>query len=307
MFNNSNFDLTDINLDRDNDLIKTFEFSSGCEPHIKSNSLTKNAHLFGNPKNGFRIICRIKNCNDIFKILLVTDALRRDYGNRRYIEIFIPYLPFARQDRQMNMGEPLSIKVFADIINAQKYDSVIFYDAHSDVGPALIDNSFNLFNRGLVINSLAENYDQLNTGQYPWQEYSNGKYLIVSPDSGAFKKIYKLCESINYRDHIVLCNKHRNVTNGVIDGIICDTDDFEGKDLFIVDDICDGGGTFVLLADELRKRNCGKINLIVSHGIFSKGINVLDNIDHIYTTDSINGVEKINNDKLTVFKLDDLL
>lgn len=282
-----------INLDKDNEFVKTFEFSSGCEPHVKLLQ-THNSHLF-NYDSKVQISCRVKNCNDIFKILLATDALRR--SGVKHIELNIPYIPFARQDREMTSGEPLSIKVFADIINAQKYESVIFFDAHSDVTPALIDNSFHLSNRWFIRKVV---YDRL-------LNKNVDDFLIVSPDSGAFKKIYKLCEEIQYKRHIVLCNKHRDVTNGKIDGIICDTDNFEGKDLFIVDDICDGGGTFVLLAEELRKRNCGKINLIVSHGIFSKGIDALYNIDHIYTTDSINGVENISSPKLTVIPIGSLL
>ena len=58
-------------------------------------------------------------------------------------------------------------------------------------------------------------------------------------------------------------------------------------------------------ADELRKRNCGTINLIVSHGIFSKGIDALTNIDRIYSTDSFKDLE--HNNKLTQIKLCNIL
>lgn len=267
--------------------VKTFEFSSGCEPHVKLNMDAINSIDWCNRPIEVKLKCKIRNCNDIFKILLATDALKRI--GVKYIDLFIPYVPFARQDRVMVDGEPLSIKVFADIINAQNYNSVTFFDAHSDVTPALINNSINRSNSALVKQAISY--------------YKSDNYLIVSPDSGAFKKIYALCERIGYTDHIVLCNKHRNVTNGQIDGIICDTDDFEGKELFIVDDICDGGGTFVLLAEELRKRNCGRINLIVTHGIFSKGIEALHNIDHVFTSDSINSYDTMIGGKLKVFKI----
>ncbi len=90
------------------------------------------------------------------------------------------------------------------------------------------------------------------------------------------------------------------MATGQILSTTCDTEDFEGRDLYIVDDICDGGGTFVLLADELRKRNCGKINLIVSHAILSKGMEALPNIDHVYTTDSF---QDLSHPKLTQIKL----
>lgn len=56
----------------------------------------------------------------------------------------------------------------------------------------------------------------------------------------------------------------------------------------IVDDICDGGGTFIGLAEELKRKNAGKIYLAVSHGIFSKGIDKLDFLAHVYATDAYN-------------------
>jgi ribose-phosphate pyrophosphokinase len=77
----------------------------------------------------------------------------------------------------------------------------------------------------------------------------------------------------------------QNVKTGQLSGFHTNIADFEGKTCFIVDDICDGGGTFVGLAALLKSRHAGKIVLIVSHGIFSKGFD-LANIDAIYTTDS---------------------
>lgn len=80
--------------------------------------------------------------------------------------------------------------------------------------------------------------------------------------------------------------------------------DLQGKDLYIVDDICDGGGTFTILSKELKKRNCGKVNLIVSHGIFSKGEAPLkENIDAVYTTDSF---KDINSEYIKQIKLVDV-
>lgn len=70
-------------------------------------------------------------------------------------------------------------------------------------------------------------------------------------------------------------------------------DDLDGRQYFergrtialIVDDICDGGGTFVGLAKELRAAGATRVYLYVTHGIFSKRL-PLEGIDHVYTTDS---------------------
>lgn len=257
-----------------------FEFPSGCEPHVTTTPIICR-------KEDVLLTTRIRTMNDFFTLLLATDACKR--AGASSVSCFIPYLPFARQDRVMNVGEPLSLKVIADIINLQGYKEVWLFDPHSEVSLALIDNSKVYTNHNFVEQVLRVQKD----------------YLIVSPDAGAYKKIFKLCQHLNYKDEIVLCNKTRDVTTGNITSVFCPVEDFRGKDLYIVDDICDGGGTFILLARELRKRNCGTINLIVTHGIFSKGVEALENIDHIYTTDSFQDLP--NTLKLTQVKLKDIL
>jgi len=269
--------MTIINLDNnfapfgDGTEFKSFNFPSGFEPHVKFSEFDIDTHVL--------ITCRFSSANDILTLLLANDALRRIGATK--VMCFIPYLPFARQDRVMVEGEPLSIKVFASMINSCGFDKVYLFDVHSDVSSALINNSVVFSNHYFV-----------------WQVLGDKKdYAIISPDAGSYKKIFSLCQYLNHNGLISLCNKHRDVSSGNITGISCDTEDFGGKDLYIIDDICDGGGTFVLLAKELRNRNCGKINLIVSHGIFSKGIEALEGIDHVYTTDSFKDIK--SNGKVT--------
>lgn len=252
---------------------ESINFPSGCEPHIKISDVFAESIL---------ITCRIKTSDDIIRLLLATHAIRN--AGVKEISLFMPYLPFARQDRVMVTGEPLSLKIMADMINQAHYERVRFYDVHSEVSTALINRSESIPNHSFVNAVLTE----------------KSNFQIVCPDAGAYKKIYKLCQAIDYPGEISMCNKVRNLQTGQIIKTVCDTQDFSGKDLYIVDDICDGGGTFSLLASELRKRNCGKINLIVSHGIFSKGTEI-EGVDHIYCTDAFKDVE--NTEKLTQVKL----
>lgn len=250
-----------------------FMFPSGCESHIKV-SPTSDQHV--------RLTTRIGAGDDIIELLLATDALKR--AGAKEIELFIPYLPYARQDRVMVKGEPLSIKVLADMINSQEYSKVSVFDPHSDVCVALINKSEAISNHRFVEKVL---------------EDKNG-YVIVSPDAGAFKKIFKVCQHIDYKHDIVVCSKQRNVVDGSISQIDIPIMDFQGMDLYIIDDICDGGYTFKMLADELRKRNCGNVNLIVSHGIFSK-TDLFLKLDHVYTTNSFCDLGKYDN--VTQYKL----
>lgn len=255
-----------------------FSFPSGCEPHIKLPAISDEKA---------KITCRIKDCNDLILILLSVDAMKR--CGVKQIELFIPYLPFARQDRVMVKGEPLSVKVIADLLNSQGFDKVQIFDAHSEVSLALINNSEAIDNHSFVSEVLKGKSD----------------YLIISPDAGAYKKIFKVCQNLKYQGEIIMCNKIRDVSNGVIRSLTISHSDLQGKDCYIIDDICDGGGTFTILSDVLKERNAGSVNLIVSHGIFSKGLDALTNVDRIYTTDSFKDFD--HNNKLTQIKLCNIL
>jgi ribose-phosphate pyrophosphokinase len=238
---------------------KSFLFPSGCEMSVQL-QLTKQS---------IRLTTRIKCSDDIMLLLLATDALKR--MGVKEIQLLIPFLPYARQDRVMVEGEALSLKVFADLLNSQGYSKVSIYDPHSDVALALINNSRAITNHDFVSEVL---FDKKN-------------FVIVSPDAGAYKKIFKVCQAVEFKGSLVLANKIRDVKTGHIKSVTIDQGDLLGKDCYIIDDICDGGGTFNLLAKELRQRNCGNVNLIVSHGIFSQGLKELhENITHIYTTNS---------------------
>ena len=84
------------------------------------------------------ITARLTSSSEVMRLLMVTDALRR--RGFRDISLNLGYVPYARQDRVCAEGESLSIKVFADLINSQKYQNVEIYDPHSTVTPALLDN-----------------------------------------------------------------------------------------------------------------------------------------------------------------------
>jgi len=84
------------------------------------------------------ITSQLKSFNDFGLLLLSIDVLKRI--NVEKINLFIPYLPAARQYRVMIPGEPLSVKVCADIINNAKVNNVTVYDVNSEVTPAVLNN-----------------------------------------------------------------------------------------------------------------------------------------------------------------------
>ena len=220
---------------------------------------------------------------------MATDACRR--AGAKDIHLFIPYLPYARQDRACSRGEAFALKVFADLLNGQEYASVTIFDPHSDVAPALIERSVVIDNTAFVAAVLSGK--------------SDSDYRLVAPDAGAAKKVVKVAEALSHKEPPVQCIKRR--IHGKVMGVEVFCPDFEGKDAYIIDDICDGGATFTEVAQALRQRNVGTVNLVVSHGIFSRGLDVLKDggIDHVYTTDSFKNQE--HGDFLTEVKLSSII
>ncbi len=272
---------------------ESFYFSGG-EPHIK---------IISNFDNLTDVIvtCRLNNMNDVGMLMVATEALRQT-GWLSNSFLFIPYFPGARQDRRMIVGEPLTVKIYADIINSLGFDEVNIFDPHSDVAPALVDNSITTTNHKFVQVCLED--ITITNGGSTLDNYVY--YNLISPDAGSNKKIYKLSQYLSKvtesyhsqlrltdeglfggEDKIIKCDKTRDVKTGALSGFEVYSDDLQGRDCIICDDICDGGGTFIGLAKELKKKNAGDLYLIVSHGIFSKGLKELSKyFKQIYTTDS---------------------
>ena len=148
----------------------------------------------------------------------------------------------------------------------------------------------------------------------------NDNFVLISPDAGASHKIEKIAQAIGYKGDIITCSKERDTegnltkTNVPLKYQINNGNYLEycSKDFIIIDDIADGGRTFINIAKELKNQNVkGKIYLIVTHGIFSAGFNELSKyFDGIYCTNSysditfpwcIKGFMNRNSQQLNIF------
>ena len=234
-----------INLFESNELVELKKFAGG-ECHVKF--LTEFVE-----GDKIRINTRLNSSDDVMNLCLAVDALRNMQIN--YIEVFIPYIPYARQDRVMVPGEALSVKVFAKIINSLNLNRVIVFDAHSDVSVALLNNCQSITNHEMV--------------KFFLKQLNLVDFVLVSPDLGAYKKVDKLAQKIGYQGNIATGIKVRDLSTGQIIKSDVNSDDLNGKACIVIDDICDGGRTFIELATALKAKNGGDLFFIASHGIFS--------------------------------------
>jgi ribose-phosphate pyrophosphokinase len=112
---------------------------------------------------------------------------------------------------------------------------------------------------------------------------------LVSPDAGALKKIYRYAKECSGVD-VVRADKSRDTNTGKITGTVVYSEHLGKTNLLVVDDICDGGGTFVPLAQELRKITDGTVSLFVTHGLFTKGVDIVaDVFDNVFVVNNMYG------------------
>lgn len=248
------------------------------------------------------IVVQIKSrLNNWLDLELITCAVAslRELGVEQ-IHLYTPYIVGARSDRKFEEGGDNYLKdVICPIINSLNFKTVNCVDPHSDVLEACIKGFRKASNLNLVKFAL--------NNLYPctW-DTSQDNFILISPDAGASKKIYKLAEQIGYKGEIITCSKDRDENGKLTKTIVPQLPEkLYKKDCIIIDDICDGGATFINIAKELKKdSNCGKIYLIVTHGIFSKGFEELNKyFDGIYCTNSyndqtVNGVSNSDSQKV---------
>lgn len=131
--------------------------------------------------------------------------------------------------------------------------------------------------------------------------------VIVFPDESAKRRFGKY---ISDSKPTVTCSKARDqITGNIMEYRVPLSEGVKliGKRVLVVDDICDGGATFKMIADEIRSV-VSSMDLYVVHGIFSKGVPELFTYGYqnIYTTNSYQNwptktIELCKNHKLTVF------
>ena len=254
-------------------IFKRFAFPDG-QPHIEFDprELQQAAG-----SGAIDLIGRLKSGNDLLNIALALDAIRSVLGGATpLLSLNISYLLGARMDRRIAPGQPASLAVIGNLLNGGILGMarVRVLDPHSPVVLTTIPGVETLNPDALVAFALAR--IQRDTGHAP---------VVVIPDAGAHDRTHNILFRLNAPHAIARCSKLRDSRTGKLSGFQLEAGTIANRIALIVDDICDGGGTFSGIAQILRANGAEKIYLCVTHGIFSKGIEI-DGIDGVFTTDS---------------------
>jgi ribose-phosphate pyrophosphokinase len=192
---------------------------------------------------------RINSYEDLWHLNQVIDA-QNNLGVKPIVHI--PNLIDAQADKRFNKGESSGLKLVCDFLKNMDAHFKIFHPHNPEVVEALLDNveiiDNSIFIKGVLLNMEQENL------------------ILMSSDAGGFKPLIKLCDKIKWNGETSSASKSRSYDNdksSLLQRV--DREDFQGKDILIIDDICVYGGTFKGLAKILKERNCGKLYLAVSH------------------------------------------
>jgi len=209
------------------------------------------------------ILWLFENEAELFHVLQLNALVEAHVGEPCILRV--PYLPYGRQDKEIQNNLTFALQTFKDVLYNAGICRIETFDAHSKHPDLIYSTSPAEFHRTLT------NYD-----------------VICFPDLGASER-YKYSFDIDIHSHIAF-EKVRNQQTGEITGLkLLGTSELNGRSILIVDDICDGGMTFIKVAEALKQYNPSKIDLAVSHGLFTKGRQVLHDagIGTIHTTNSL--------------------
>lgn len=217
----------------------------------------------------------------IFELLLILSRVKE---KTKDIELFVPYLPYARQDRESKTGEAISADVLCGILKNYGVKKLITYDCHFLPKPGnFIRNGLKIENKsaGKILYAQAKKY------------FTREKFVVISPDEGASY----FTENAQGHCHTLKKARKECKATGISTGIHADihkiegSADVQGKNVCILDDIIATGGTIICTAKHLKCLGAKKIIVGATHGVFA-GDKIAEKIlanscDRIFITNAI--------------------
>ena len=244
-------------------------------------------------------VFRINSYEDLWELNQLHDVYK--YNNKNAM-VTIPNLFTSQEDRRFDTAQPFGLKLVLEFLKGiENFDYKIFHPHNSEVVEAILDDRVEIIDNHDFIKDVffhISNYKSLMDFVTKGESfiYNNDKgiqipnnLVILLPDGGAYKWGVKLMDKLGFNGDIIAASKNRQYVDGKSKLVQQLPDyDFKGKDILIIDDICVYGGTFKGLAKMLKKRNCGRLFLAVSHmTVLELGEDCVGNyFDEVFTTNS---------------------
>lgn len=228
---------------------------------------------------------RINSYSDLWLLKQIKDVY--DHNSKNAI-VTIPNLLDAQADRRFNSNESANLKLVLKELNSMNWEMLkIFHPHNSEIVEAIIDKVEIIDNSEFIKQVILSIIDD---GNFSSMENFENKFILASTDSGGFKPLMKLVDKIGWKGETYSASKSRKFKDNVSKLIQhVDRNDFNGKSILLIDDICVKGGTFLGLSTLFKERNIRNIYLAVSHITVDKPNHLLwESFDKVFTTNSKN-------------------
>lgn len=225
---------------------------------------------------------------NLFELLLMVDAAKR--ASARKIIAVIPYFGFARQDRKDKPRVAIGAKLIANMLHAAGVNRVMTMDLHADQIQGFFEVPVDhLFASTLFYNEM--------------KALDNGNLIMAAPDAGGAKRANAYAKKLN--TGLAICHKHRKKANEVAEMTVIG--DVAGKDVILVDDMCDTAGTLTKAAELFIEKGALSVRAFCTHAVLSgPAYERINNskLTELIVTDTIPLKEK--SDKIRVVSVADL-
>ncbi len=187
---------------------------------------------------------------NLMELLVMIDALRR--ASAEHITAVIPYYGYARQDRKVAPRTPITAKLVADLIATAGATRVLSIDMHAGQIQGFFNVPFDhLYAMPVLLDHMRQNFGK--------------EAVIVSPDAGGVERARAYGKRLNCG--IGMIDKRRPQPNEA--KVMHVLGDVEGRDVILLDDMIDTGGTLVAGARALKERGAKKVFAYTTHAVFS--------------------------------------
>ena len=209
--------------------------------------------------------------DNLMEVLLMVDACKR--ASAKHITVVMPYFGYARQDRKDKPRVPIGAKLIANLITAAGADRMMTCDLHAGQIQGFFDIPVDHLDASYIFVPYLRSLDLDNI-------------IFASPDVGGTKRARNYAQFFNA--DMVICDKHRARANEVTSMQVIG--EVEGKDVILVDDIIDTGGTLAKASQILKEKGAKSVRAVITHPVLSgKAYENIENseLEELIVTDTI--------------------